>query len=150
MIIEARNTREYISAILDLMSLSVSPECLLQAPEKRFLVELVYMRWNGESISDAASVYKLNDVFGWKRGSRHVYKYRNVLKSKGWIQKVRGEFMLPPTLDKRLPDNISLEIKLVNLKVTSDAVGRQNNRSGGDVLQPVPDKAEYTGSSSGN
>jgi hypothetical protein len=145
MVVEARNSREYISAILDVMSLGVSPECLLQAPEKRFLVELIFMRWNGESISDAASVYKLNDGFGWKRGSRHVYKYRNVLKSKGWIQKVRGEFVLPPTLDNRLPDSLSLEIKLVNLKVTSDAVGRQNNRSGGDVLQSVPDTTEHIG-----
>lgn len=145
--IEAKNTREYISSILDVMSLGISPECLLQAPEKRFLVELIYMKWNGDSISDSASVYKINEAFGWKKGSRHVYKYRNVLKSKGWLQKVRGEFVLPPTLSKKISDTIKLEITLVNLKVSSDAISRQNNRSGGEILQQTSDDAQYISSS---
>jgi hypothetical protein len=147
MVIETKNTREYISSILDVMSLGISPECILQAPEKRFLIELIYMKWLGDSISDSASVYKLNEVFNWKKGSRHVYKYRNILKSKGWLQKVRGEFVLPPALSSKVPDSINMEITLINLKVSSDAVGRQNNRSGGEVLQQVPDDAQYISSS---
>lgn len=149
MVIEAKNTREYIAAVLDVMSLGVSPECLLQAPEKRFLVELVFMAWNGETISESSSVYKLNDAFGWKQGSRHVYKYRNVLKSKGWLQKVRGEFILPPALSTRMPDTVQIGITLINLKVSSDAISRQNNRGGGEILRQAPDETEPNSGSTG-
>lgn len=127
--IVARNREEFIGYVLDIMELFVAPESELTAPEKRFLVQLVIQSWEGVDIGSRDSFMKLNEYFKWNTKSRHVYKFRSELKSKGWLMIDQNKLVLPPSIRNELPQEIDMTIKLIN----SENRG-QDNQGGAGLL----------------
>lgn len=106
------NSRDYIEVMIDLMSVNLSESKRLTAPQRRFLVELILLYWRGIDTSKKAGVDELKGIMGWKKNSRQVYKFRSELKSKGWLRKNRGKWVVPPTFQNPFNKTLDINIKI--------------------------------------
>ena len=133
--ITVESKRELIGLLIDIMSLGVSQEYILQIPERRFLIENVILKWEGYDLSSPRCVNELKRRFGWKDKSRHVYKNRSMLASKGWLMRDSDGYILPPELVNPLPSQLILDFKINLVEKKDENVDRQDSSGGGEVLQ---------------
>lgn len=120
MVIKVDNEKEKIEALVDVVQLSLPKVVWLSEPERRFFVETVLLKWEGVDISKKKGVDATRQRMGWVKESRQPYKFRTDLKSKGWMKKKRGKWVLPETFVKNPGNDIKVQVEI---KMTSNDRG---------------------------
>lgn len=121
----AKDIRDHISNLVDVMSLQVADRNKLNDAEKLYFAETVLAFWDGVRLGSKEFVDRMSAIFGWKSTSKTAYRFRLSLKRKEWLQKKKQDFILPPQFVKPLRNEINVKVR-INLESDED-INRQDN-----------------------
>lgn len=107
---EAENARDYFYKCISLHSSLTSSDYQLTYKEIMFLVECCMYNYEGNDLKDIDALGNLfiDKKFFKRKSDVSIYKYK--LGVKRWAKTGRGEFVLPPMLDKKEGDKLMATI----------------------------------------